>query len=374
MEPSEPSEPLMMAPAIAAAKSYLLAQAREEFPETAHVLFFPRRAGFRVKRERQASDVFARSVLASVLLDAADLDEDPSFRRAIEEIARREAAHVAAAKLTDRAGGWSYFPDLPELPPDLDSLSAALLLFQRASPDNLALGEEPVRLALESARADGAIETWLISPRDDPGLKRAMRRGVAKFWGNRIDLDVCAHFYYALWSCDRKRHGDIVRRGACYLAAEQEASGSWEASWYHGRAYGVGLCLRLLRAVGTDDESARRAVEFLRREQRPDGGWAVWETDAQETALTLWAMGESTPTPVLERAVASILDYQTREGHWKASPWIEMNAGRAHGRPGPSLTYSSATLTAAFCLRALLWARRELLKRASSAPPSVRGD
>ena len=29
-------------------------------------------------------------------------------------------------KLTDRDGGWSYFPDLPELPPDLDSLSAAM--------------------------------------------------------------------------------------------------------------------------------------------------------------------------------------------------------------------------------------------------------
>ncbi len=374
MEPSKPWGPWKMEPAIAAAKSYLLAQAREEFPETAHVMFFPRRAGFRLRRERQVSDVFARSVLASVLLDAADLDEDPSFRRAIEEIARREAAHAAAAKLRDRAGGWSYFPDLPELPPDLDSLSAALLLFRRASPEKLAVCEEPVRLALEGARADGAIETWLISPRDDPELKRAMRRGVAKFWGNRIDLDVCAHFYYSLWSCDRERHGDVVRRGARYLAAEQEASGSWEASWYHGRAYGVGLCLRLMRAVGTGDESVRRAIEFLRGEQRPDGGWAVWETDAQETALALWAMGESTPTPVLERAVASILDLQTRGGHWKASPWIRMNTGRARGQPGPSLTYSSATITAAFCLRALLWARRELAERVSSAVAPHRSD
>ncbi len=359
---------------IAAAKRYLLAQAWAGFPETCHVMFFPRRAGFRVKRERQASDVFARSVLASVLLGAAELDDDPSFVRAIEDVARREAAHVAAAKLADRAGGWSYFPDLPELPPDLDSLSAVLLLFARAAPENLPLCDEPVRLALKGARSDGALETWLISTQDDPRLQRAMRQGVARFWGNQVDLDVCAHFYSALWSCDADRYGEIARQGARYLAARQEANGAWQASWYHGRAYGTGLCLRLLRSVGMHEDSVGRAVEFLRAEQRPDGGWVIWDTDAQETALALWAMAESAPAPVLERAVACLLDSQTREGHWKGSPWIRMDVGRARGRSGPTLTYASATVTAAFCLRTLLWARRQLTNRASSVRTSDRGE
>jgi squalene-hopene/tetraprenyl-beta-curcumene cyclase len=346
--------------AIESAKSYLLAQAREGFPETRHVMFFPRRAGFRVRRERQASDVFARSVLAGVLLDAADLDDDASFQGAIADIARREASHVAAARLADRAGGWSYFRDLPELPPDLDSLSAALILFTRAAPESLTLCEAPVRLALEGARSTGGVETWIISPEDDPKLQRAMRRGVTRFWGNEIDVDVCARFYHSLWIRDPERYGASVLRGAEYVARRQQANGAWTASWYHGRAYGVGLCLSLLRTVGTQEESVRRALEFLRAQQRSDGGWAVWETDAQETALAIWALGDSAPEPVVERAIASLLDHQTRAGHWKGSPWIRMNVGRARGLSGPTLSYSSATVTAAFCLRTLLWARRRL--------------
>ncbi len=345
--------------AIESAKSYLLAQAREGFPETCHVMFFPRRAGFRVRRERQASDVFARSVLASVLLDAAQLDEDASFQRAIADLARREASHVAGARLADRAGGWSYFPDLPELPPDLDSLSAALILFARAAPESLPLCDEPIALALEGASPTGAVETWLISPMDDPGQKRRMRRGVTRFWGNEIDVEVCARFYLGLWMRDSARHGEFVRRGAELIAARQQANGSWEASWYHGRAYGAGLCLRLLRAVGMQGDSVRRAVELLASEQRADGGWAVWgETDAQETALALWALGDSAPEPAIEKAIACLLDYQTREGHWKGSPWIRMDVGRARGLEGPTLSYASATVTAGFCLRTLLWARR----------------
>jgi hypothetical protein len=205
------------------------------------------------------------------------------------------------------------------------------------------------------------VETWLISPKDDPRLKRMMRRGVTRFWGNEIDVDVCARFYHALWVVDAARYGEIARRGAEYVAARQRTNGAWEASWYHGRAYGAGLCLSLLRAVGVGEESIGRAVEFLRTEQRSDGGWAArGETDAQETALAIWALGDRAPDSAIEKAIACILDYQTREGRWKGSPWIRMNVGRAHGLPGPTLSYASATVTTAFCLRTLLWARRRL--------------
>ena len=60
--------------------------------------------------------------------------DDEHFKDTLQEIAHREARYVAQATLKGRAGGWSYFPDLPELPPDLDSLSAALHLFARVAP------------------------------------------------------------------------------------------------------------------------------------------------------------------------------------------------------------------------------------------------
>lgn len=350
-----------IASSIAGVKRYLLSQAADGFPEARHVMTFPRAAGFSAQSETQSTDVFTRAVLASVLLDAAEMDDDGGFRDAVRAIALREAAHVASARLRGRAGGWSYFPGLPELPPDLDSLSAALLLFARAAPDLVPLCAGPVALALGRSGPDGAIETWLISPDDDPADRAAMERGVALYWGSGADVDVCAHFYRALWTHDRVRYGKAARLGARHVQSRQRHDGAWEATWYHGSAYPAALCLHLLRAVGGSDDAVARGLEHLRGTSRPEGGWGEREADPQETALALWAIacadGDVAAATSL-RAVAFLVDSQLPDGRWRASPWIRMDVGRARGGRGPVLSYGSATLASAFCLRALLAARR----------------
>jgi hypothetical protein len=62
------------------------------------------------------------------------------------------------------------------------------------------------------------------------------------------------------------------------------------------------------------------------------------------------------------RAVDHLIESQFPEGHWKPSPWIRMDVGRARDGHGPVLSYGSATLTAAFCLRALLAIRRRSIE------------
>jgi Squalene-hopene cyclase C-terminal domain len=358
-----------IASSIADAKRYLIEQATGGFPEVRHVMTFPRRAGFSAETETQSTDVFPRAVLASVLLDAAELDEDGVFRDAVRAIARREAEHVATARLRRREGGWSYFAGLPELPPDLDSLSAALLLFTRAAPELAPLCSGPIALALGRAGPDGAIETWLISAADDPGDREVMERGVALFWGSGADVDVCAHFYLALWTHDPARYGETARLGARWVQTKQRTDGTWEAAWYHGNAYPAALCLRLLRAVGGSEEAIARGIEHLRTTERSEGGWGSREADPQETALALWAIacgdgdGEVAAAAATSgRAVDSLLESQLSEGGWKPSPWIRMDAGRAQGGRGPVLSYGSATLTSAFCLRTLLLARRRAIE------------
>jgi len=349
-----------LAASIDGARRHLLAQAADGFPEARHVMRFPRQAGFTAEDERQSTDVFSRAVLASVLLDAAEIDDDAAFRDAVRGLARREAEHVAAARLAHRVGGWSSFPGLPELPPDLDSLSAALLLFARAAPERTALCEEPVALALANARPDGSIATWLVSPRDDAADRALMERGVRLYWGDGADVDVCAHFYFALRAHDRDRYGEAVRRGARYVAERQSPEGAWTATWYHGEAYAAVLCVRLLRALGEPSPALARAAGRLLETERPDGGWGMLGPDPQETALALWALagsGMEIPEAVGERAVCRLVDSQSPEGNWKGSPWIKMDVGRARGGGGPTLSYGSATLATAFCLRTLLLER-----------------
>jgi len=349
-----------LATTIEAARRYLLEQAAGGFPEARHVMRFPRQAGFASDHETQSTDVFSRAVLASVLLDAAEQDRDRAFRRTVAALARREAEHVAASRLRDRAGGWSYFPGLRELPPDLDSLSAALLLFARAAPERAEQCAEPVALALGNTRPDGSVATWLVSPRDHPADRRLMERGISQFWGDGADVDVCAHFFFALWTHDRDRFAEAVRRGVRWVEGMQAGDGSWKAAWYHGEAYAAALCVRLLRAVGGAEAALARAAARLLRTERPDGGWGMLEADPQETALAVWAIrgsGRELPASAKERAVRGLIDSQNREGHWKGSPWIKMDVGRARGGGGPTLSYGSATLTTAFCLRTLVGER-----------------
>ena len=342
------------------AKRYLLEQAEQQFGEACHTMYFPRWAGFKVKAEKQSSDIFARAVLANILLDIAVLDDDEHFKAALAGIVRREARYVAEAKLPGRAGGWSYFPNLPELPPDVDSLAAALFLFTRAAPEFIPLCQEPINLALGSLLADGSLETWIIAPDDDREQRQLMEKGVRFFWGERPDVDVCAHFYLALLVCDPQAYGEIVRRGGQYLLAKQLSNGVWQGTWYTGHAYVTGLCLRLLQKLDIADAANADALRFFLASQRQEGGWGSWETDPLETALvisTLSNAGIKEHPDVIARAVAYLIDRQTWSGYWNSGGWIKMEIGRPRGRVSKVLTYDSTTLTTAFCLRSLLWVR-----------------
>ena len=202
--------------AIERAKRHLLSQAEAGFPETRHTMQFPRREGFHARKEEHSSDVFARAVLAGVLLDIRELsDSDEHFKDTLQEIAHREARYVAQATLKGRVGGWRYFPDLPELPPDLDSLSAALHLFTRVAPEYTTLCEEPVRIALEGLLPDGSLKTWIISSKDPKEPLTWMKEAISLHWGDAIDVEVCARFFLALLSSGNKGlslHGLSWRR------------------------------------------------------------------------------------------------------------------------------------------------------------------
>jgi squalene-hopene/tetraprenyl-beta-curcumene cyclase len=347
--------------AIGRAKQILLRQADSGFPEVRHTMVFPRREGFQAKKEKHSSDVFVRAVLAGVLLDIRELsDDDERFRETLQEIAHREGHYVARAKLKERAGGWSYFPDLPELPPDLDSLSAALLLFARIAPEHTALCEEPVRIALEGLTPDGSLKTWIIASRDPPEQQTCMKEAVALHWGDGADVEVCARFFRALIAQDQDKYQPTVLRGAHYVQKQQQPDGSWMAGWYWGQAYGSGLCLDLLRQLEVGESARSRAERFFLTSQRKNGGWGRWESVPLDTALSLWALGRPAlleHPEVLEKAVGFLLNFQAQDGRWNPSPWIKMEIGRAKGQTSHTLTYQSATLTTAFCLRSLLLVR-----------------
>ena len=112
--------------------------------------------------------------------------------------------------------------------------------------------------------------------------------------------------------------------------------------------------------VGVGGKAQSRAERFFIATQRENGGWGVWESVPLDTALSLWALGRpllAEHREVVERAAGFLLHFQAEDGRWNPTPWIKMEVGHAQGKPCQILTYQSATLTTAFCLRSLLLIR-----------------
>lgn len=328
--------------AVERAWSFLARQADAGFPDARHEMVFPHAQGFTGSSERQGCDLFARAVIGGLLMDLAE----SGFAHAADarQRAAHEADHSAAGKLTDRAGGWSYFPGLPELPPDLDSLAAATALFARAAPQHLAACEGPVALALSQRRADGVIDTWLIAANDPPQAQMVMRRAIELCWGNTVDIDVLARFYRALL----RFAPEHAANGAQLVEATQRSDGAWQGTWYAGPYYGTSLCVELLTSTGTAPAAVQLACDFARSALAEPGLSPV------DTALCLWILhvaGENASQHA--QAVERLAAAQCDDGSWPEQPWIEMAMGRARGRVTKILTWGSRSVASAICVRAL---------------------
>ncbi len=66
-----------------------------------------------------------------------------------------------------------------------------------------------------------------------------------------------------------------VRRAIEFLKNEQEPDGSWFGRWGVNYIYGTALVLRGLEAIGMDlhEPCVQQGAEWLRMVQNPDGGW-----------------------------------------------------------------------------------------------------
>jgi squalene-hopene/tetraprenyl-beta-curcumene cyclase len=353
----------MIDQAITKAAHFLLAEAGKGFPEACHRMRFPHVGGFTGDKEVQQGDLFARAVLGRI---CADLARQASgvfdFSEPLGRIATREADYLAQGKAPDRAGGWSYFPGLPELPPDLDSLAAAIRLFVACAPHYLHLCEEPVALALgRPGGVRGLPSTWIIAPNDPPAAQEAMTRGISLFWGEGVDIDPLAHFFLALAEWDRDRFDSVLALASTALAQLQRADGRWDASWYCGPWFVGFLCLQFLHLAGAREDVQRKGLSFLVGQQRPDGGWGEQESTPLETAIVLILLRHSPHHPIRNRAIDRgrelLLEHQATDGSWNPSPWIKMVIGRCGGNEPRFITWHSTTITSAFCLQALVHTR-----------------
>ena len=124
-----------------------------------------------------------------------------------------------------------------------------------------------------------------------------------------------------------------ARRALQFLQKEQESDGSWWGRWGVNYIYGTWSVLMGLRAIGEDLSRpyVQRALSWLKNRQNPDGGWgedclSYWDQSKagkgdSTPSQTAWAIlgllaGEDEITPAVLRGIQYLLTQQEVAGSW----------------------------------------------------------
>ena len=336
---------------------FLVDEWRTEFRDASHTMIFPHLLGFSGDRERHDGDVFQRAIVADALCDA-----DEVLGGALRPVIEREITYLADVRLRRGVGGWSYFPTLPELPPDADDLGQVIQVFVRSGHRQLAAthAAAPLRVLFrDCTHGDGSFETWIIPARDRSAEQERQLDAAREKWGIGPDSEVMANLLYALTLYDAPRFATECLRGAQFIERCQQSDGSWSCRWYFGPYYGTYACTRFICALRPHAESVARAADFIRFSQQQDGSWSqptASAGDVLSTALALLGLAVVQPAGDVEQQDA----LRARQ----ARAWLEANGDGdswpscSFIRPNALHSYGSRTITTAYVMKAALaWDR-----------------
>ena len=238
--------------------------------------------------------------------------------------------------------GW-YFEYANPFYPDCDTTSQVITALSKVHPPDADL----------SARVRGAVfeaHSWHLTMQNRDGGWGAFDRDCARELLTYVPFadhnamvdpstaDLTARGLETLASLGFDRGYLAARRAIDFLRREQEPDGSWFGRWGCNYLYGTWLALWGLSAIGEDLRApwARRAVEWLRSRQNADGGWGEtplsYDDPAQKgrgpstASQTAWALlgllaaGEAA-APEVARGIEFLLARQNHDGSWSEEQW-----------------------------------------------------
>jgi len=222
------------------------------------------------------SPVWDTCLAAHAIMEAGGRD-DPRLTSALDWLAERQILdHVgdwAVRRPGLRPGGWAFQYENPDYP-DVDDSAVVALAMHRADPDRYA------------RNIDRACE-WIAGMQSRSGGWGAFDPENEHTYLNSIPfadhgalldpptVDVTARCVGCLAQVDREKYAREIAAGIAFIRRHQEADGSWFGRWGANYIYGTWSALVALNGAGEDMDQpyVRRAVDWLKARQRPDGGW-----------------------------------------------------------------------------------------------------
>ncbi len=291
------------------------------------------------------SPVWDTAIAIQALLESGSEASEPSVVRAARWLLDREVRAVgdwAVGNPGSAPGGW-YFEYANEFYPDCDDTAEALTALARV---RLPRSEED---DLRGEALDRGLR-WLLSMQNRDGGWAAFDRGcddevltLIPFADHNAMIDpscedITGRTLQALHRLEIDAAADPVRRAAEFLRRRQEPDGTWYGRWGCNYLWGTWLALRGLASCGEDLSSARyqRTLDWIRTHQNEDGGWgelplSYHHPDTKGTgpstpSQTSWALlaffaaGDFSSEAVL-RGVDYLLARQRPDGSWEDLTW-----------------------------------------------------
>jgi squalene-hopene/tetraprenyl-beta-curcumene cyclase len=269
--------------------------------------------------------------------EAGVIKDDPRMLKAADWILSKEVRHKGdwAVKVKDvPPGGW-YFEFNNEFYPDVDDSAMVLLGLEKVNNPRERYQYEVSQRAIEWIFAMQCKNGgWASFDRDNTKMvfqyvpfadHNAMLDPPTVDITGRV-LEMLAAYGYTM---EDKR----VRRALEFVRREQEPDGAWFGRWGVNYIYGTMQVLRGLQAIGVDHHEAciQQAAEWLRMVQNPDGGWG--ETCGSYDDPSTRGVGPSTPSQTawavmgllaandtrsdsVARGIAYLLSTQKKDGSW----------------------------------------------------------
>ncbi len=295
------------------------------------------------------SPVWDTAQVLSTLGEAGVEKTDPRMVRAAEWLLNKEVRTKGdwAEKVKNvEPGGW-YFEFNNEFYPDVDDTGEVLLALRCVQTPSERRQHEVEQRAI----------AWVFAMQCKNGGWAAFDKDNTKTIFQYIPfadhnamldpptVDITGRILEMLAAYGYTRRDPRVEAALQFVLREQEPDGSWFGRWGANYLYGTFLVLRGLEAVGywNHEPEVQNAAEWIRMVQNADGGWGetcgsyddpltrgIGPSTPSQTAwavLGLLAAGD-TRSDSVAKGVRWLVDRQTPEGTWSES---------AEGRHGESV-------------------------------------
>jgi len=283
------------------------------------------------------SPVWDTAYALFALGEAGVAKDDPRMVKAADWTLQKQVRNPGDWAIKNKKGkpaGW-YFEFNNEFYPDVDDSAMVALGLSRVEHPNGRYQSESVERAIE----------WILSMQCRNGGWASFDKDNDRMVFEHIPfadhnamldpatVDITGRILEMLAAYGYRPNHRAVKRAIQFLRDQQEPDGSWFGRWGVNYLYGTALVLRGLEAMGVDHHEPyiQRAAEWIRMVQNPDGGWG--ETCGSYDDPNTKGVGPSTPSQTAwaimglvaacdtrsesaARGVAYLLKTQNQDGSW----------------------------------------------------------